>query len=69
MTTSLILVDLNVMGTADAICLFSIFTIERDAKFQLRVNENREVFFFFFLSKFWVDPPEFQVTPIGKFLA
>lgn len=68
MTTSLILVDLNVMGTADAICLFSIFTIERDAKFQLRVNENREVFFFF-LSKFWVDPPEFQVTPIGKFLA
>lgn len=47
MTTSLILVDLNVMGTADAICLFSIFTIERDAKFQLRVNENREVFFFF----------------------
>lgn len=67
MTTSLMLIDLNVTGTADAICLFSVFTIERDAKFQLRVNENREVFFF--LSKFWVDPPEFQVTPIGKFLA
>lgn len=67
MTTSLILIDLNVTGTADAICLFSISTIERDAKFQLRVSENREVFFF--LSKFWVDPPEFQVTPDRKFLA
>lgn len=66
MTTSLILIDLNVTGTADAICLFSISTIERDAKFQLRVSENR---YFFSLSKFWVDPPEFQVTPDRKFLA
>lgn len=46
MTASLILIDLNVTGTADAICLFSISTIERDAKFQLRVSENREVIFF-----------------------
>lgn len=37
-------------GTADAICLFSIFTIERDAKFQLRLMKIERFFFCFFFS-------------------
>lgn len=40
----MILIVLKVIGTADVIW-FSVFTIERDAKFQLEVSENKGVFF------------------------